>query len=214
MTTARQIIEAGWRRSTANDPGVLAVDLETIAHLDRKFQTYFARWALKAGDKAQEVTTLAWTGSPAIATLPESPIDIVRIETSTGLEVTMVQTTEIDRSWHLAPVCSQIGNILRSRGAIAFAYGHQRDPQNADVSTLYFKGQPARIVTLDDVLDIRYPIRHEMLLVLEMALMLAAKDEGRDPAHFQALTAEQAREEAAFAAAVGEAMTSHNSANA
>jgi len=185
-----------------------------LAHLNRRFQNLFARWAVRAGDAALVTTSISWAGTPAVATLPTDQIDIVRIETSAGILITIIPTREVSRSWHLAPACIQVGATLRSRGAIAHARGYERDPANGDVSSMLHKAAPASITTLNDSLDGRFPVRHELGLVLDLALMLAMKQEGLSPATIQSIREELTREEATFAFLIGETTSIRQAANA
>jgi hypothetical protein len=212
-TPVLDIIEAAWSRSTAFNPGKLAQDAEVLAHLNRKFQNLFARWAVRAGDKANAQTWLTWTGMPAVTDLPAEQVDIIRLETSDGQEITLLPAREQGRIWHLAPACYQVGAQLRSRGAIAYVYGYQRDPAQGDVSTMFHKSAPPPITSLDDTLDARFPIRHELGLVLDLAVMLATKQEGIAPGTLQALTAELTREEATFAYLIGETTSAREAAH-
>src|SRR3954468_23955036 len=80
MSTAQQLIEAGYSRSTANDAGKLASDGELLLHLNRKYQSLYAIMALEGGDNALTRTTIALAGAPPAAALPADVIDIKRVE--------------------------------------------------------------------------------------------------------------------------------------
>lgn len=213
MATTQSLIEAAFARSTASDAGKLAVDGEMIAHLNRKFQNLFARYSVSVGDNGTARTTLTWASSPATVTLPTDIVDILKLETAAGGRVYLIPVRERDRTWHLAPACFRIGNTLMSRGAIAGVYGPAADPVAGDVTTVWYKDAPAQLTALATALDTRFPQRFEMLLVLDMALYLSAKDEGRSPVAMQQLRDELKREEDAFALLVGESNTGRESAH-
>lgn len=214
MSTAQSLIESAFARSTASDAGKLSTDLEMINHLNRKFQSLFARYAASSGDNSLAKSTLVWAGGPpATVALPTDIVDIVKLETAASGRVYLIPARERDRTWHLAPACFRVGNTLMSRGALAGVYGAAADPVAADVTTIYYKDAPATLSALSSTLDTRFPVRFEMLLIIDMALYLSQKDEGRQPSAMQALQAELAREEAAFALAVGESNTGRESAH-
>lgn len=196
MTTVQQIIEAAYARSTDNDPGKLAVDAELIAHLNRDFRARFALWSLKAGDAAIASVALVLAGAPAAASLPTDIIDIDRIEDAAGNRVNLVPINEKNRAWHLAPAVYRKGLSIISRMQTG-------DPGLGQTLTLFHNDAPAALASLADTLDVRYPGRFEMLLVLGLAIYLDTKDTGRDLTSNKELTDELARYEALFNAEVG-----------
>lgn len=196
MTTAQQIIEAAYARSTDNDPGKLAVDAELISHLNRDYQARFALWSLKAGDAALASTALSFAGNPALAVLPADIIDIDRIEDLSGNKVNLIPVNERGRPWHLAPAVYRQGLTLTSRAQAG-------DPGTGASYVLFYNDAPATLSALSSVLDARYPARFEMLLILGLAIYLDTKDTGRDLSSHTELKEEYERYDAMFNAEVG-----------
>lgn len=210
-TTAQAIIEAGFARSTASDAGKLSVDGEMLAHLNRKFQNLFARYSVTSGDNAAAKSTLTWAGSPATVALPTDIVDIIKVETGAGARTYEIPIAERDRTNHLAPSFFRLGNSLMSRNAGAGVYGAAADPIAGDVYAIYYKDAPATISALSSTLDARFPVRFEMLLIIDLALYFSVKDEGRQPGPMQAIRDELSREEASFALLIGESNTAKES---
>lgn len=196
MTTVQQIIEAAYARSTDNDPGKLAVDAELIAHLNRDYRARFALWSLKAGDAAIASVALALAGIPASATLPTDIIDIDRIEDAAGNKINLVPINEKNRAWHAAPAVYRQGLSVISRM-------QSGDPGVGQTLTLFYNDAPATLAALTDSLDLRYPTRFEMLLVLGLAMYLDTKDTGRDATSHKELQEEFGRFEKLFNDEVG-----------
>lgn len=196
MTTAQQIIEAAYARSTDNDPGKLAVDAELISHLNRDYQARFGLWSLKAGDAAVASVSLTLLGPPAGATLPTDIIDIDRIEDTSGSRINLVPINEKNRAFHLAPVVYRQGLALLSRGQTG-------DPSIGQTLVVFHNDAPAPLTALSSVLDTRYPARFEMLLILGLAIYLDTKDTGRDLSSHTELKEEYERYDAMFNAEVG-----------
>lgn len=179
-TTAQQLIEAAYSRSTANDPGKLATDGELLGVANRVYHALYALAAAAAPERFLSRTTLTLAGSPAAATLSTDIIDLRRIQTSVGAKVNVIPVEEIDRGWHLAPAVYRQGLTIVSRGATS-------DPVAGDVLTLFQLDAPADLSALATALDTRFPLRHVELIVVEIAMYLATKDTGRDAAEFAAL---------------------------
>jgi hypothetical protein len=173
MTTAQQIIEAGYARSTLNDPGKLAGDLELIGHLNRRYQLRCAELALAAGDNWLSRQTISFVGSPATLSLPADVIDLNRLEAADGSKVHLIPNDEKDRAWHVGPSVIRVGNTIVTRGKSG-------DPGTGFPLTVHLLDAPVALVALASVLDPRYPARHEPLLILDLSIYLSIKDEGRD----------------------------------
>lgn len=196
MTTAQQIIEAAYARSTDNDPGKLAVDAELISHLNRDYQARFGLWSLKAGDAGMAAVFLTLLGAPPAATLPTDIIDIDRLEDQSGNPVRLIPLNEKGRSWHLAPAVYRQGLLIVSRNQAG-------DPGLGSIVTLFHNDAPAPLTVLSSTLDSRYPARFEILLILGLALYLDTKDTGRDLSSHTELKEEYERYDALFNAEVG-----------
>lgn len=176
--TAQTIIEAAYLRSTANAPGKLATDQELINHLDRVHQGYCALLAVAAPERWVQSTTVAWTGTfpaPAITgALPTDIIDIHRIEDANGNEITLGPVAEKARAWTLT-----VPFVWRSAAQL-MSQQRALDPKNGDTSTVWYLAAPATIATLSSTIDTRFPLRHEQLLILDLAIYLSLKDVEED----------------------------------
>jgi hypothetical protein len=191
MTTAQQLIEAGYSRSTLNDPGKLAGDPELIGYLNRRYQLRFALLASASGDNMLAKAALVLAGAPAAVALPADVIDTIRCENAGGAKVHIVPAEEKDRGWHLTPAVFRQGLSLVSLMRAG-------DPGAAATLTLFYLDAPAALTLLASVLDGRYPARFEGLLVLDIAMYLSNKDDGRDEGEYKELQVEAAGEEKAF----------------
>lgn len=195
-TTVQTIVEAGYAKSTSSDPGKLAGDLELVNELNRTFQLRYALWSTAVGGAASGVPLLlTFSGTPATATLPTDIIDIDRLELA-GTKVRMLPVEEKDRAWHLPPAVYRQGLSLVSRGLTG-------DPVVGNVLTAWIDDAPATLANLSDVIDARFPVRFHKLLILDLALYLDTKDEGRDPAQHQKLIDEFQLETQLFEKVVG-----------
>lgn len=192
MTTAQQILEAAYARSTANDPGKLAIDAELLGRLNRSYQGLYALAARQRPDDFAVQTPAQLLGALAQYTLPADLIEIRRIETTALVKVHLIPMTEKDRGWHIAPSMYRAGNILYSRLLTG-------DPAAGTLVYLWLVTAGTPLVALGSVVDVAYPTRHIDILVNDLALYLDAKDEDRDPAQYQKLVADQAMKLAAFA---------------
>jgi hypothetical protein len=195
VTTAQNIIEAAYSRSTSNDPGKLAVDLELIGHLNRKYQSVFAVFGIEGGDTTLAKTTMLLAGLPGTAALPADIADITRLEDANGKKVHIVPAEEKDRSWHLSPAVFRQGLSLVS-------LARSGDPVLGQVLTLFYIDAPAPLVALATALDARFPARFEQLLILDLAIYLSLKDDGRDNKEYEELKAELTTAERDFEALV------------
>lgn len=180
-TTMQQLVEAAYSRSSANDPGKLATDGELVAVANRIYHALFALAAAAAPERfVSKVNLAALAGTPPAAVLSADVIDVRRVQTVAGTKVNIIPVEEVDRLWHLAPAMYRQGGSLVSRAGVG-------DPVATDVLTVWQLDAPADLTTLASVVDARFPTRHIELIVVELAMYLATKDEGRDAAEFAAL---------------------------
>lgn len=180
MSTAQSLIEAGYARSTANDAGKLASDGELLLHLNRKYQSLYAFMAVAAGDNALAKATLVLAGAPPAAALPVDVIDIKRLEQLLGGKAYLIPADEKDRSWHLAPAFYRQGNSLVS-------CARSGDLAAGQSVVVYHLDAPAALAALGSVTDPRFPVRYEDILVLDLAIYLSSKDEGRSEKEYKQL---------------------------
>lgn len=200
-STAQNLIEAAYLRSTANAPGKLAIDQELINHLDRTHQGYCALLAAAAPERWLNTVLVTWSGSPpALTGFGTDFIDIHRVEnTATGKEVTIGPASEKGRAWFAGvPFCWRQGIQLISRGATG-------DPAANDQATVYLLQNPTILTALTSTIDTRYPQRFEMLLILDLAIYLSLKDatSGGRKDELDALKAEREMHFKAFSTLTG-----------
>lgn len=192
MATALDLIQAGYTSSTANDAGRLAGDTEMLARLDRTFQSYYALWTEAAADGSLSHQTFTFSGVPASVILPTDVIDVDRLEVD-GEKANLIPVIEKERLWHLAPAVYRQGLSLISRG-------QSGDPVAGTIISIWLDDAPATLSSLTSVIDVRFPVRFHNLLVLDLALYLDSKDEGRDPQQHMKLQGQFDHDEAAFKA--------------
>lgn len=191
-TTVQQVLEAGYSRSTANDPGKLATDAELMGRLNRIYQGLYALAARQRPDEFATKQEITLIGGDAHYVLPADLIEVRRLQNAGGAQVHLIPAAEIKRLWHVPPCVYRTGGTLYSRGQAS-------DPVPADVLTAWFLLSGTALVALGTVIDAAFPTRHIEILVNDIALYLDAKDEDRDPAQFQKLVRDQATRLAAFA---------------
>jgi hypothetical protein len=171
-TTAQTWVEAAYLRSAANDPGKLAQDAELVDHANRIYQRFYALFAKARPDEAASTLSLVLAGNPAFVALPADVIAIVSVKNALGAQVHLIPANETQRLWHMAPCVSRIGNTLTSRSLGG-------DPLAGATLTVIQLDAPTPIVTLTDVIDVRFPTRHHQLCIDSLALYLDTKDDGR-----------------------------------
>lgn len=191
--TAQNLIEAAYSRSTANDPGKLATDQELLARLTRVYAGLFALIARQRPDEFAADTDFTLAGGDSGFTLAADTVEIHRLQNADGDQVHLIPLAEINRTWHIAPSMYRQGARVRSR-----LLGG--DPLAGDVITAWLLGPAASLTTLPTQIDATFPIRHIDVAINDLALYLDAKDEGRDPAQFNKLGADQSMKLQALAA--------------
>jgi hypothetical protein len=175
-TTAKQIIEAAYSRSTFNDPDKLATNAELIGVIDRRLKQLYSIAARANptyfGKSADVVGVASAYARPTDAEL------VMRIEGSVG---TVTDGTEVsivpfeDRNAEMAPVVYLFGSNYISPGGSG-------NPAATDTLTFsYSKRHPNLDTTLasdhsTNTLDSSWPEQFNDLLVLHVAKYLAAKD--------------------------------------
>jgi hypothetical protein len=174
MTLVSTILSGAYLRSTSFDPGKLALDDELIEHLNRVYQRVWPLLARARPDQFGASTTLAWSGTPAMCSLPASILDLLDTLDGDGATVNVIPVQDRQRRWVLAPAIYRQGMTLRSRGETG-------DPVAGDSLALSYLDQPAALTDLTDETDTRWPVRHDQLLVDFLAVYLATKDSGMKP---------------------------------
>jgi len=198
MTIARDWIEAAYARSSANAPGKTAQDPELLGAANRLYQ---ALWALAAAAQPSAYQSRpSVTLSAGVGTLPAEVIDIRRIQTASGVRVTLAPVEELERQWQQPPVVFREGGTIVSRGRAG-------DPGPGDTLTLWVLDAPAGLTALTTPIDPRFPTRHHELVIVMLAMYLSAKDEGRDPNEWNELKSERDTHLEAFMRLSGLSMT-------
>jgi hypothetical protein len=195
MSTSVQVLISGaYNRSTANDPGKLATDDELVLHVDRVYQRLWALVARARPDAFGSSADLsALSGTPPAVALPANTIDVVNLEDEDGGTVNLIPATERNRLWHVAPCMMRVGASLVSRNKSG-------DPGAGDVLTALLLDAPAALTSVSSVLDDRWPVRHDQLLVDYIACYLSVKDDGRSETEHNKLMGELKQDVSAFAA--------------
>lgn len=193
MTTAAALIQAGYARSTANDPGKLADDAELLTRLNSVYQRLYALAARQRPDAFGVQRALPLTSAPARVALPVDYVEVSSLANAAGDTVHLIPQRERTRLWHVAPSVYQVGNMLISRGMPG-------DPVAGDVLTATLLVSGVAIVALTTVLDLPFPTRHHVLLSNDVGIYLDTKDDSRGSGQFAKLAADQGAAMAAFAA--------------
>lgn len=181
MATVEDILVAAYLRSSQNDPGKLAQDSELIGHLNRVYQRTWMLLARARPDQFAVAESLTFAGVPPSATLPSGLIDILAVvDAADQSPVYVIPRDETLRRWHIAPRATRSGFTL-------YSVGRTGDPIAGDIVTLIYLGAPDALTALVDVIDARWPSRHEQLLVDYVATYLGVKDAGRSTADRAAL---------------------------
>ena len=201
-TTAQQLLEAGYARSTANDPGKLATDAELLGRMNRTYQGLWALAARQRPDEFQTQSQITLVGGNGSYVLPDDTIDVRRLELAVlspvvnpnarGLTVHLIPASEVTRLYHVAPCMYRVGNTLNSRMAPG-------DPVAGTLINIWLLLPGVTINALTTVLDTNFPTRHTEILSNDIGLYLSIKDEGRAPSDLAKLAADQSVKLAAFA---------------
>jgi hypothetical protein len=189
-TTAKQIIEAAYARSTFNDPDKLATNSELIAVIDRRLKQLYS--VASRANPAYFGTSANATGVASAYTRPTDAELVMRVEgvsgvVASGTEISIVPFE--DRNAEMAPVVYLFGSSYISPGGAG-------NPAATDTIKFYYsKRHPNLDPTLasdhaTNTLDTSWPEQFNDLLVLHVAKYLATKD--NRTAEIQVLNGEEA----------------------
>lgn len=173
MATAGDFISAAYLRSSANDPGRLALDPELLGHLDRVYQRAWALFGRARPEEASTTTTLSLSGSPPSAALPANFVDILSLMNEDGETVNDIPLRERNRLWHASPCVYRRGMTLYSRAEAG-------DPLAGDDLAMQYVDSPTALTTISVAIDPRFPVRHHQFVIDLLAVYLSVKDAGRD----------------------------------
>lgn len=183
-TTPRDIVTAAYAKSTKNKPGTIATEAtELLQVVIRSLRglykdaallnpEYFGTLAIGTLD-ANGAIDIGLTGDP-LAPDPVAAMELIsRIEIedpgtsglAAGDEVHIVALTDLDAAF--APRVTIRGNIIRQVGT-----------DLADVTSIrvYYSAQPLSPADLDSTLDALWREEFNELLILDLAIYLALKD--------------------------------------
>jgi hypothetical protein len=173
-TTARDIINAAYSRSTFNDPDKLATESELIGVIDRRMKQLYSIVArhnpLYFGASLAQPYSAPAGGWPR----PADAELVVRISNPGGGEVHIVPFD--DREAEMAPRVYQFGQVYRSVGATG-------DPANSGSLTFFYSKRHKDLVssesatTTNNTLEASWPEQFNDLIVLHVARYLSTKDQ-------------------------------------
>lgn len=198
-TPVQFFIDAGYARSTANDPNLLALVGELVAQVHLVVQELYTR--------AKQVNPLYFLESATVApdgtgwTRPTLALDVLRVERLTDqVEVHVVPMN--DRLQAALPP-----RVYRTAWNRYRTVGQTDDPSEAALPAgtqlvFWYAATHAPIVSAGQVLDASWPERHNDLVSLEVARYLSLKDKARGD--LEALDAEIDRAYALFDADLGQ----------
>lgn len=194
-TTAKDLIQRAFARSTKNDPDKLANRKELI----RALSDYVRGLYIDVAEVDEEFfqTSSAVTGVSGVWALPSTMIQPFVVLDADGDEVAVVPFRDQD---------AEIAPRVYQRGRSLYTVGETDDPATAAVLTIYGSlkhpalDPDAAWDAAGNTLDSSWPEDHNEILVCELARYLAFK--GGRPDEAKALEGER---EAAKALLIGEA---------
>lgn len=193
-TTAKQLIEAAFSRSTFNDPESLATRSELIGVIDRRLKALYSL-ATEANEfYFGDILTVAPTSGAWLR--PDTAETVHRVEVSAvgtgplavGQEVFI--TPFDDQQGEMAPAIYQFGRKYYPSGRVG------SDPNGTETLKFFVSKTPASLDSslawdnAANTLDADWPEQFNDLLVLDLSRYLATKD-GRGE-EVQLLRAEEA----------------------
>lgn len=184
-TTAKDIIEAAWSRSTFNDPDKLATDAELIGVIDRRMKQLYSVAArnnpLYFGTRA----TVGYDANVGGWIRPANAEMVVRIVNNGNAAEIHIVPFE-DRFAEMAPRVYEFGQVY-------FSSGGPGDPITTDILQFQFSrrhvnlnpSQPTNAAA--NTLEASWPEQFNDLIVLHVSKYLALKDQrGEEVALLQA----------------------------
>lgn len=175
-TPVQFFIDAGYARSTANDPNLLALPGEIVAQVNLVVQELYVR--------AKEINPLYFLDSEDV-----DPDGAGWARPTLALNVLAVERVADEVPVHVVPFNDRFEAALPPRiyrvGATAYrSVGEALDPDPAvppagDTLRVWYATAHPALTAPASVLDASWPERHNDLIVLEVAKYLALKDKAR-----------------------------------
>lgn len=172
MTTVEQIITAALARNRKNQPGITATSAELLAAFCRVYPVFFtiAARVNPAYFGVREVLLEDSESDPEGWARPADAELVFRLEDADGVEVIVVPADERD--------ADPTRPAVYGWGQVYYPAGQVLDPEpGTDELTVWFSKTPELPDSTADELDPLWPMQFDELLVLELALLLAHKDE-------------------------------------
>ena len=173
MTLVSDIITAALARNVKNTPGVIATSWELMNAFRRIYPVF---WTIGARVNpsffgVRELLDLKAESVPDGWARPADAEMIFRLETVTGARIALVDVEERD--------ADPFTPALYEWGQAFYSAGNALDPvvaEDPDITVWYSK-KPDEIALVTDELEALWPEHFNELLVLELAALLAHKDE-------------------------------------
>lgn len=175
MATVSDITTAALARNRRNQPGIIATNTELLNAFRRIWPTF---WVIAARVNpaffgAREELEPDAESDPTGWLRPSNAELIYRLEFADGArageEITVVPLDERDAEPTRAAVYEW--------GQVYYPAGNDDDPALTDEIRAWYSKLPEDVDALSDELDSLWPGHFDELLVLELALLLATKDE-------------------------------------
>lgn len=169
-TTPQDIIDAALAKNQKNTPDVSASDTELFDAFKRIYPVFWtigARVNRTFFGKSDTVT-----GSGGTWARPSDAEMIFRIQNQSGDQVIVVDLEETDAEPE-TPAVYEWGQSFTKAGETT-------DPGDTDVLEFYYSKIPDTPSSVSDTLEALWPEHFNELLVLELAMVLAAKDDRDD----------------------------------
>lgn len=169
-TTAKDLIQRAFGKSTKNDPDKLALRKEMV----RVLSDYIRALYVEVAEVDEEFfpTSGDVTGSAGVWALPAAMIAPFRVLDASDDEVAIVPFRDVDAE--IAPRVYQLGQSL-------YTVGETGDPATSAVLTIHGSMMHPALDPdeawdhADNTLDATWPERHNELLIRELARYLARK---------------------------------------
>jgi hypothetical protein len=185
-TSVKNIVTAAYARSTKNKPGTIATEAtELLGFFQSALQAMYAVAARVNPTYFGKIAQLTFDtdGWP----IPTDTEAATRVEFKPppgevqGDEIVLVPWDK-PKTERVRPAVFHFGKKL-------FPAGNANDPVSSDELRIWYSKQATLPVTIDDTIDPTWPEQFNQLLVLEIAIYLALKDERM--AELEALKAER-----------------------
>ncbi len=168
-TTFQEIIDAAWATSIKNQPNTLAVaETELFNLVDRVLRKYYAAAArVNPIHFAEQATVAHAPGPPAGWARPDGSENVFRIEEADGTHVRVVPQDDKLAVGSIVPAVYELGRFFRVADTV---------PSGTPALEFYYTKRPLKPADVTGLLDPLWEEEFNELLVQEVALYLATKD--------------------------------------